>query len=41
MRFPRAPPATPIHVGGPDGLRQSFTLGALLPHGFGPKQLDR
>ena len=27
-------PETPVHVAGPDGLRASFTLGELLPHGF-------
>jgi cytidine deaminase len=30
---------TPIHVGGPDGLRRGFTLGELLPASFGPKNL--
>lgn len=29
-----ARPETPVHVCGPDGLRASFTLGELLPHGF-------
>ena len=29
-----AGPDTPVHVAGPDGLRASFTLGELLPHGF-------
>jgi len=26
--------ATPVHVAGPAGLRATFTLGDLLPHGF-------
>ena len=29
-----AGPDTPVHVCGLDGLRASFTLGELLPHGF-------
>ena len=29
-----ARPETPVHVCGPDGLRASFSLGELLPHGF-------
>ena len=29
-----ADPETPVHVAGPEGLRASFTLGELLPHGF-------
>ncbi len=29
-----AGPDTPVHVAGPDGVRASFTLGELLPHGF-------
>lgn len=28
--------STPIHIAGPSGLRQSFTLGQLLPEAFGP-----
>ena len=32
--------ATPVHVCGLDGLRQTFTLGALLPASFGPGNLD-
>ena len=30
---------TPIHVAGPEGLRRSFTLDALLPESFGPGNL--
>jgi cytidine deaminase len=30
---------TPIHIAGPEGLRASFTLDALLPHSFGPDNL--
>ncbi len=33
-----ARPDTPVLVAGPDGVRAQFTLGELLPHGFG---LDR
>ena len=32
--------STPVHVAGPDGLRRSFTLDALLPESFGPENLD-
>ncbi|NQV81425.1 MAG: cytidine deaminase [Alphaproteobacteria bacterium] len=32
--------ATPVHVCGPEGLRQTFTVGALLPGAFGPNNLD-
>ncbi|WP_246725476.1 cytidine deaminase [Beijerinckia sp. L45] len=31
-----AGPDTPIHAGGPGGIKASFTLGALLPEAFGP-----
>ena len=31
---------TPVHVCGPEGLRQTFTLGELLPGAFGPHNLD-
>src|SRR5271168_2978532 len=31
--------ATPIHVAGPGGVRESFTLSQLLPHSFGPEHL--
>jgi cytidine deaminase len=34
-----APPATPIHCAGPEGLRRSFTLAELLPESFGPDNL--
>ena len=33
-------PETAIHVCGPEGLKQSFTLGELLPHAFGPENLE-
>lgn len=29
----------PIHIAGPEGMRQNFTLAALLPHSFGPENL--
>ncbi|MGY2048190.1 cytidine deaminase [Methylobacterium sp. JK268] len=32
-------PDTPIHVAGPEGLRRSFTVDALLPLSFGPDNL--
>jgi cytidine deaminase len=28
-----------VHVAGPEGVRQTFRLGALLPHSFGPDNL--
>jgi cytidine deaminase len=31
--------ATPIHICGPDGLRQTVALGELLPLSFGPENL--
>jgi len=31
---------TRIHICGPEGVRQVFTLDALLPHSFGPEHLD-
>ncbi len=31
---------TPVHVCAPDGVRATFRLGELLPHGFGPGNLD-
>jgi cytidine deaminase len=33
--------ATPVHAAGPEGVRATYTLGELLPHGFGPKMLRR
>lgn len=36
-----AGPDTPVHAAGLDGLRATHTLGALLPHGFGPGTLKR
>ncbi len=35
-----ADPDTPVHVCGPEGLRQTFTLGELLPGAFGPRNLE-
>ena len=32
--------SVPIHVGGLDGHRRTFTLGELLPAAFGPDNLD-
>jgi cytidine deaminase len=34
-----AEPGTPIHIAGPEGIRRSFTLEALLPESFGPDNL--
>ncbi len=31
---------TPVHICGLEGLRKTFTLGELLPYGFGPRNLD-
>lgn len=31
---------TPVLICGPDGLRQRFTLGELLPASFGPDNLE-
>ncbi len=36
-----AGPDTPVHVCGPEGLRRTFTLDELLPHSFGPDNLER
>ncbi|MGP1394538.1 MAG: cytidine deaminase [Inquilinaceae bacterium] len=36
-----AAPDTPIHICGPEGLRRTATLDALLPWSFGPDNLDR
>ena len=35
-----AAPDTPVHVCGPEGVRETFKLGDLLPHSFGPDNLD-
>ena len=35
-----AKPQTPVHVADETGIRQSFTLEALLPASFGPDHLD-
>ena len=32
---------TRVHVAGPEGVRASFTLEELLPHSFGPGNLER
>ena len=34
-----ATPDTPVNVCGPEGVRKTFTLGALLPGAFGPQNL--
>ena len=34
-----AGPTTPVHAADPDGVRQTFTLGELLPASFGPEHL--
>jgi cytidine deaminase len=31
----------PVHVCGPEGLRQTFSLGELLPRSFGPANVTR
>ncbi len=36
-----APPGTPVHVAGPDGVRSTFALDDLLPCAFGPDNLGR
>lgn len=35
-----AAPDTPVYVCGPEGLRRTFTLAALLPSAFGPDNLE-
>ena len=30
----------PIYAAGPEGIRATFTLDGLLPHSFGPENLD-
>ena len=32
---------TLVHIAGPEGIRASFRLDELLPHAFGPDNLDR
>ncbi len=34
-----AGPKTPVHICGPEGLRQTITLGELMPLAFGPHNL--
>ena len=34
-----AGPTTPVHIAGPDGIRATMTLEALLPAAFGPDNL--
>jgi cytidine deaminase len=34
-----AGPKTPVHICGPEGLRQTVTLGELMPLAFGPHNL--
>jgi cytidine deaminase len=34
-----AAPDCPIHLGGLEGWRATYTLGELLPHSFGPRHL--
>jgi cytidine deaminase len=34
-----ADPATPVHLAGPEGVRATVTLGALLPRAFGWRQV--
>ncbi len=33
--------ATIVHVAGPEGMRATFRLSALLPESFGPGHLER
>jgi cytidine deaminase len=35
-----AAPTTPIHVADRNGIRATFSLEQLLPHSFGPENLD-
>ena len=35
-----AMPSAPVHICGPEGLRRSMTLDALLPSAFGPDNLE-
>lgn len=32
---------TPVHILGPEGPRATFSLGELLPHSFGPSNLEK
>ena len=36
-----AGPATPVHLCGPEGIRETVGLGELLPLSFGPENLGR
>ena len=36
-----AAPSTPVHLCGPDGIRETVALGELLPLSFGPEHLGR
>jgi cytidine deaminase len=36
-----ADPSAAIHIAGPEGVRQTFTLAELLPQSFGPEHLAR
>jgi cytidine deaminase len=31
---------TPVHIAGPDGVRQTLSLAELLPYSFGPENLN-
>lgn len=35
-----ASPETPVHIAGPEGLRLTTSLAELLPHSFGPENLQ-
>ena len=35
-----AAPDTPVHLCGPKGLMKTVTMGELLPHAFGPQNLE-
>ena len=34
-------PDTPVHLAGPGGMRETMTLGELLPMAFGPSDLGQ
>jgi cytidine deaminase len=36
-----AAPDTPVLIAGPQGVRATFSLDALLPHSFGPEHLQK